>query len=174
MKIGVNKGPLSVMDRKLVEAAALTHLMTGLSISSHTGDGLAALEQIQILEDHHVNPEAFRWVHAQNEKDKNLHLQAGLKGAWVEFDGIRENTSKEHIDFILNMKNHGLLDKCLISQDSGWYHVGEKNGGDFKPFTYLLEVFVEELKKSGFSQKDVRKLLVENPRRSLEMRIRKN
>ncbi|MBK8503586.1 MAG: phosphotriesterase [Saprospiraceae bacterium] len=174
IKIGVNRGPLNTMDRKLIEAAALTHLETGLSISSHTGNGLAALEQIIILEEHKVNPRAFRWVHAQNEKDKEVHLEAARKGAWIEFDGISENSMEEHIQFLLNMKEHGLLDQCLVSQDSGWYHVGEENGGNFRPYTYIFEVFIPELKKGGFSKKEVRKLMIENPRRSLEIMIRAN
>ena len=45
IKIGVDSGPLSAIDAKIVRAAALTHLLTGLTICSHTGDGTAAFEQ---------------------------------------------------------------------------------------------------------------------------------
>ena len=43
MKIGVDAGPLSAVDEKLVRAAARTHRATGLPIYSHTGNGIAAL-----------------------------------------------------------------------------------------------------------------------------------
>ena len=43
-KIGVDAGPLSDIDRKLVEAGALCHLATGLTLAIHTGNGVAALE----------------------------------------------------------------------------------------------------------------------------------
>ena len=46
MKIGVDAGPLSDVDRKLVRAAARTHRATGLPIYSHTGNGIAALAQV--------------------------------------------------------------------------------------------------------------------------------
>jgi len=39
IKIGVDAGPLSEINAKLVSAAAITHLQTGLVIASHTGDG---------------------------------------------------------------------------------------------------------------------------------------
>lgn len=41
MKIGVDPGPLSPIDRKLVETAAITHRATGLNIHSHTTDAEA-------------------------------------------------------------------------------------------------------------------------------------
>ena len=46
MKIGVDPGPLSDIDAKLVAAAAITHLVIGLPVWSHTGDGPAALAQV--------------------------------------------------------------------------------------------------------------------------------
>jgi phosphotriesterase-related protein len=44
IKIGVNRGPLDELDRKLIRAAAITSRETGLTIASHTVDGAAALE----------------------------------------------------------------------------------------------------------------------------------
>ncbi len=172
IKIGVDKGPLNEVNRKLVEAAAITHKQTGLTISGHTGDGPAAMEQIEILKENGINPDAFRWVHAQNEKNTDVHVQAAREGAWVEFDGIRAETADEHLQFLKTMKENNLLHKSLISQDSGWYHVGEENGGNFRPFTYILEEFVPALKRSGFSRKEIRQLLVINPRTSLQIKIR--
>ena len=49
MKIGVDEAPLSEIDTKLVRAAAITHLRTGLPIASHTSTGTAALEQLDLL-----------------------------------------------------------------------------------------------------------------------------
>ncbi|MEJ7616542.1 MAG: hypothetical protein WKF30_06135 [Pyrinomonadaceae bacterium] len=49
IKISVDGGKLFEINRKIVEAAALTHLQTGLTIGSHTGDGAAAMEQLDVL-----------------------------------------------------------------------------------------------------------------------------
>ena len=88
IKIGIDPGPLSKIDSKLVQAAALTHRNTGLSIATHCGDGAAALEAIEILKEAKVAPGAFVWVHAQAENDRSLHLKAARDGAWLEFDGV--------------------------------------------------------------------------------------
>jgi len=36
----------------------------------------------------------------------------------------------------------GHLPRVLISQDSGWYHVGEPGGGRFRPYTCLFDGFL--------------------------------
>jgi phosphotriesterase-related protein len=59
IKIGVDLDPLSKMNSKLVSAAALTHLRTGLVIASHTGDGVAAMAQLNLVKSHGVSPSAF-------------------------------------------------------------------------------------------------------------------
>src|SRR5215471_107202 len=48
IKIGVNRGPLDELDRKLIRAAAITSRETGLTIASHTGDGAAVVEQLEV------------------------------------------------------------------------------------------------------------------------------
>lgn len=49
IKVGVDTGPLSDIDEKLVRAACRAHLKTGLTIASHTGPAQPAFEQLSIL-----------------------------------------------------------------------------------------------------------------------------
>ena len=176
IKTGVDAGPLTSVCEKLLNAAARTHLQTGLTISAHTGNGEAALQELAILQKAGVSPDAFRWVHAQNEKDKKLHVQAARTGAWIEFDGIDGTDTdniEQHVEFVLHMKKQNLLNKVLISHDAGWYRVGEPDGGTFRGYTAIFETFIPALKKEGFTDNDVRQLLVDNPRESLAIRVRK-
>jgi Phosphotriesterase family len=69
IKIGTDAGPLPEVNRKLVRAAARSHLASGLTIAAHTGDGTAAMQELEILREEGVAPSAFIWVHAQNEPD---------------------------------------------------------------------------------------------------------
>lgn len=172
MKIGVDKGPLSPIDEKLVRAASIAHRATGLTIASHTGDGEAALGELRVLEAEGVSPDAFIWVHAQNESNLDLHVQAARRGAWVEFDGIRPETLDQHLKMVRNMMDRGLLRRTLISQDAGWYHVCEPGGGRFRSYDFLFADFVPELRKRGTTARHVQTLLVDNPRQALGARIR--
>lgn len=176
IKTSVDGGPLRPVYKKVLTAVAAAHLQTGLTISVHTGDGVAAMEWMDLFQKNHVHLSALRWVHAQNEKDKQLHLKAAKMGAWLEFDGIDEANDAniaEHVDFVKHMKDNGYLKQVLISQDAGWYHVGEPNGGEFRGFAGLFTKFVPALMSAGFTKQDVDQLLVQNPRESLLIKVRK-
>ena len=100
IKTGVNRGPLHDLDRKLVRAAALTSRETGLTIASHTGDGAAALEQLDIIAHEKLPPNKFVWVHAQNERDHGIHEKVARAGAWVEFDGVGPKTAAFNLECV--------------------------------------------------------------------------
>jgi len=159
IKIGVNRGPLDEIDRKLVEAAAIASRETGLTIASHTGDGAAAVEQLEIVIAGSVHPEKFVWVHAQNEPAHSLHERVARAGAWVEFDGIAPKTVEFHVECVRFLADKGLLKRTLISQDSGWYHVDEPGGGEFRGYTYLYTDFLPRLEPA-----EITILMWENPR----------
>jgi phosphotriesterase-related protein len=167
MKIGVDESPLSAIDGKLVRAAALTHRGTRLPIASHTTSGAAALEELTLLEAAGVPLSAFIWVHAHAERDESFHARAARRGAWVEFDGISPSSVARHVALVQRMKAEGLLGHVLVSHDAGWYRVGEPGGGEFRPYDTLFTAFVPALKASGFSDAEIRQLLVANPRRAL-------
>ncbi len=159
IKTGVNRGPLDEMDRKLVRAAAIASRETGLTIASHTGDGAAALEQLEIVDAEKVKPAKVVWVHAQNEPDRQVHEKAARAGAWVEFDGVGPKTAAAHLECVRSLAAKGLLGRILISQDAGWYHVGEPGGGEYRGYTYLYSDFLPLLDPA-----QVPVLMWENPR----------
>jgi phosphotriesterase-related protein len=142
-----------------------------LPIASHTSTGVAAMEQLDLLEAAGVPPSSFIWVHAHNERDASVHTRAARRGAWVEFDGISPSSVARHVELVGSMKKQDLLDRVLVSHDAGWYRVGEAGGGQFRPYNTLFESFVPALRDSGFSDADVRQLLVTNPRRALSSRV---
>lgn len=170
IKIGVDAGKPSEIDAKLVRAAARCHKRTGLAIAAHTGDGVAALEELKILEEEGVKPSAWIWVHAQSEKDQGIHEQAARRGAWVEFDGVSPSGLDQHVEMVKHMKGKGLLHRVLVSQDAGWYHVGEPGGGEFGNYDYLFTGFLPALRKAGLVEQDVHTLMVKNPAEALSLR----
>ncbi|MCS6830739.1 MAG: phosphotriesterase [Armatimonadota bacterium] len=165
IKIGVDPEP-SEVDMRLVEAAALTHRKTGLTIASHTGPGSAARKQIERLEQLGVRPSAFIWVHAQVESDRSMHVWAAERGAWVEFDGVSPETIDQHAQYILHLRQKGLLGRVLVSHDAGWYHVGEPGGGTFREYTTLFTHLLPELRKAGLTDKEIEQLTAKNPQRA--------
>jgi phosphotriesterase-related protein len=148
-------------------------LQSGLTIACHTGDGAAAMEEMEILREEGVDPSAWIWVHAQNERDLRLHERAAARGGWVEFDGIDTNTIDRHVELVTHLKGRGLLRRALISHDAGWYSVGEPGGGKFRPYTTLFEQFLPALKKAGLQEDEIQQLVVANPAQAFAIRVRR-
>jgi phosphotriesterase-related protein len=166
---------LSQMHKKIVIAAAIAHLHTGLTIASHTGSGKSALEQIDLLEQYGVSPKAFIWVHAQSGEPSS-HIVAAKKGAWISFDNVTGETRsiEKNVKQILNLKNKGLLHTVLISHDAGWYSVGELNGGTVRPYTAIFTHLLPALKMQGFTDHQLNQLLVVNPQNAFSIHVRKH
>ena len=167
VKLGVDAGNLSAIDVKLIEAGILCHKDTRLRLHIHTGNGEAAKQILALLEKRRVNPAAYVWVHAQNEKDRRIHVRAARAGAWLEFDGVNAGSSAAHLDAVMDLIAAGFQKQLLISQDSGWFRPGEPAGGQYNGYTYLFDEFVPALRKRGLSDAQVRALLVDNPARVL-------
>jgi phosphotriesterase-related protein len=167
VKCGVDPGPLSPIDRKLVEAAGLCHLATGLPLAIHTGDGAAALGILETLRSGGVSPEAWIWVHASNVKSRALLQWMADQGAWVEIDDLSPGTLGATVATVADLRARDRLDRVLVSQDAGWYHVGEPGGGSYRTHAFLFDAFVPALRARGFTESDVRALLVDNPARAL-------
>ena len=163
IKTSVNKGPLSELHKKLVTAAGLTHLETGLTIASHTGPAVPALKQLDVLEAIGVKGNAFIWVHAQNETDNENYRLAAERGAWISIEGMREKNVEERIEKLIWLKNEKLLKNTLVSHDAGWYDPEKPGGENITGFTLIADVVAPELKRRGFTDGDLELLFVDNP-----------
>jgi len=172
IKIGVDRGPLTGNQRKIVRAAARAHRGSGLTIAAHTGDGAAAMEQIAILRAERLSPSSWIWVHAQNEPDLSLQVKAAREGAWVELDGVAPDSVDENVKTLLQFRKERILGRILLSHDAGWYHVGEPGGGDFRPFDLLLTRLLPALREKGFTPEEIEQLTVDNPRDAFSLGVR--
>lgn len=181
IKLGVENDPLTETERKVLRAAARTHLQTGLVIASHTGpwsdvepgrNARCAFAQLEVLDAEGVAPSAYIWVHAQNEAQASQHVRAARSGAWVSFDGFRPGQEGTYVTLVRRMRDEGLLDRVLVSQDAGWYNAGQPRGGEFKPFAPVFTMLIPALREAGFDDDDVNTLFVRNPARAFTVRVR--
>lgn len=182
IKIGVNPDDsLSAEHIKIIKAAALAHLKTGLEIASHTGPDGPALQQIRILKETGVDPSAFIWVHAQSGTPEG-NIKAAREGAWISLDNVNARSGSApgtpgSIDWycsrIIELKQNGLLHKVLISHDSGWYDPAKPEGGVFNGYTVIFDSLLPALKKSGITEEEIEQIMVKNPQEAFKIKIRK-
>lgn len=162
IKIGVDAGPLSPIDRTLVVAAARTHLQTGLTIACHTGNSAgAAMTQLDILRAERVAPGAWVWVHAHSCTDDDALWRAAAAGAWLGLDGITALTWERHIALVVEARRRRLLARILLSHDGNAFPAGGRLPRDFH---LLLTSFRYRLADHGLTSDDIDQLLVANPR----------
>ena len=173
IKIGVDPAQgeparLSEVDRKIVRAAARAQLRTGLVVASHTAQGAAALEQIDLFEDEGADPTRLIIVHADAEPDASTHFTIAARGAWVEYDGIGWRPIVEHLALLPPIiERHA--DRLLLSMDAGWYWVGEPEGGKIRDYNALTDELLPALREMGTTEETIWHLLVENPARAFAL-----
>ncbi|MFX0064382.1 MAG: phosphotriesterase [Candidatus Hermodarchaeota archaeon] len=163
IKTAVEPGSLTDIEKKLIEAAAFTSKETNLTIVTHTAEGMAALNVLDLLEKTGIAPKKWIFAHAHVEERVDLILKVAERGAWISIDGIGWDDEAKHLSLLKRLLDQGYQDQILISQDAGWYNVGDEHGGDKKPFTFLIERFLPFLRGQGFSEEIIRKLTIRNP-----------
>jgi phosphotriesterase-related protein len=169
IKIGVDASdPLDSLQLKLIKAAALTNLKTGLTIASHTGKAVGLWPQLRILKERGVLPTSFIWVHAQAEDDNTAYLKAAGMGCWISLDGLGWDLEK-HLKKLIFAKEHGILDHILISHDAGWYDP-QKKQQDITPYTNLFTKLMPALRSEGFTEEEINLLISVNPAKAFAIK----
>lgn len=168
IKLSAGDDGLTNTETKILRAAAQAGLETGALIGSHTIQGRVVKNQLNIIEEEGYTPERFLWIHTQAEEDFSLHLDIARQGAWLEYDSIGgEPTSDDHfLDMITRVLDAGFGKQLLLSHDRGWFDPAQPGGGEAKPFTYLSNFFLPQLKDRGIDETTISRLVEENPFRA--------
>ncbi|MEM2344077.1 MAG: aryldialkylphosphatase [Thermoproteota archaeon] len=169
IKIAIEPGKMKEIYVKTVKAAAQCSLSTGAVIACHMESGKVAMIVLDILEKEGLNGDRLIFVHADSEEVLDYHLKAASRGVWIEYDRVNQQTSERTLKLIEFMVRNGFEDKILLSQDSGWYSVGQPSGGNIRGYGYLVRDFLPLMLKRGFSQDLINRIIVDNPAKAFQM-----
>lgn len=173
IKIGIDEiasesAGLSPIDEKIVRASARASRRTGLSVTCHTGGGLAGLRATKDFIEEKTEPGRFIVAHSDGH-GLPFNRQVAELGAWVSFDAISRQPLEQHLQIVQAMtEKHA--SRLLLSHDNGWYWVGQEDGGEVRDFNYLSEVFLPAFRKAGASEAMIRTLTIDNPARAFAVR----
>ena len=182
IKIGTSTY-LKPSERVCHVAAALASKETGCPITTHTTNG-GGLEEAELLIKSGAAPEKIIIGHQGNQDDRkndeadDYHRLIARLGCYVQFD--RVDHEKYEVDKqarqIVKLLEGGFVDQVLVSHDHAPYYFPEfaarkKRAEDWKEldpdYTTVTTALVESLGKLGASKADIRKILVDNPKRVL-------
>ena len=155
-------------ERKVFRAIGKAHVATNIPIFTHTGiPGIAALEQLDLLEDAGVKPDRVVIGHLGNLVDANVQVHKAIcrRGAFVGFDRQGGPGDAEQVPMVMALLEAGFADHLMFSADTSSANQMKRNKGD--GYAKTLTVFVPKLKAAGASDEVLRQIMVDNPRRFL-------
>ncbi|WP_162830026.1 hypothetical protein [Amycolatopsis palatopharyngis] len=171
IKAATSHGEIRPNEKKLLIAAAIAHRATSAPIVSHTTDGLG-LEQLDHYEAQGVDLTAVLVSHVCSGSEPfDYAVEIARRGAYVGLDRLGHGVHDiDHwIRLIEHLHSYGLLDRVLLSHDSVQRFTGPKKiaAHTFSEPTYLYQVFLPALERSGIREETWQLLTYENPRRWL-------
>ncbi|MHB9032898.1 MAG: phosphotriesterase family protein, partial [Anaerolineae bacterium] len=152
--------------RKIGRAAALTHLATGLVVACHTGDATAAHESLDIIVAEGMDPKRYIIVHADQIASWKEHEALFARGAWLEYDALGTRPLANDVTLVKRAADAGYASQVMLSQDAGWYNVGDPNGGQVRPYSGLYGTILPALLQAGINEATIKTLTVANPARA--------
>lgn len=167
IKIAGSRGGPSPRDRRVFEAAAATHLATGVPILTHCEGGTGALEQLRALTDLGVPPSSIALSHVDKVVDRGYHRDLLETGVFAEYDGSfrwgeADNGTLRLLEWALE---DGHIGGILLGMDAarqGYYHAYGGSPG----LAWLLDGFAELMRGRGLDAAIQHRLFVENPARA--------
>jgi phosphotriesterase-related protein len=155
-------------ERKVFRAIGKAHVATNIPIFTHTGiPGIAALQQLDLLEDAGVKPDRIVIGHLGNLVDANVQVHKAIcrRGAYVGFDRQGAPGDAEQVPMVMALLEAGFADRLMFAADTSSANQMKRNMGD--GYAKTLTVFVPKLKAAGASDAVLRQIMVDNPRRFL-------
>lgn len=181
-EIGSHKGFVSGQEERCFRAAARAAARTGLAVTTHSVPDLlhtrrtaipVGLWHLNLLEAEGVDPARVAVGHCDSWMDRAYHRAIAERGAFVQFDNIGQpgwgstnRLEEQCLDHIVDLAGGGHLDRILLSHDVCRKSYLGLHGGN--GFGYLTGAFSTRLTERGFTEAEVRQLLMTNPQRLLE------
>lgn len=167
-ELGTDQPGLTPRTEKAFRACASAQLQTDVAIITHTGEGVAALDQLRLLLSCGVNPARILIGHVDCMDDVEMHSAIAAQGAFVGYDRVgspRYGSDDVRIRLVTEMIARGFEDYLILSTDLATQRRMRCRGE--LGYSYLLENFIPRLRDAGVSDDMLDKILVRNPARLL-------
>ena len=168
IKAGIRYWAIGDYERRVLAAAARTHMATGAPIMVHTTHGSAAHEVLDLLEADGVPRSAVVLAHMDRNLDPGLWAELTASGAYVGMDGMarhREAPDSAIIAAITALVDAGGGERIVLGGDVGCASRYLAYGG-MPGLAYLPRRFVPRL-SDAVGADAVRTIQVDNPARLL-------
>ena len=174
-------------DRKLLKAASLAQTKTGVSVSVHALSPEDRLGALNLMENAGVPPSKINVTHADAKGSveesimlarRGCNLVYTIWGITKVFAGFMDNLTEDFSGKIVaRLVEEGYVDNIVFSVDYmasfdnvngfGYWLYDVRNRNPLYAFNFIVPL----LKKLGVSQKDIDHMMINNPRKMLEISL---
>jgi 5-phospho-D-xylono-1,4-lactonase len=165
IKVATGQKNPSTHERKIFEAAAIAHQLTGAPILTHTEQGAGALEQVQLFQEFGVPLRQVVISHTDRAPDRDYHKEVLSTGVLLEYDSAFRwgpDAGNPTRDLVVAMFAEGFGSQIVLGMDAARRKYWK--GYDGAPgLAFLLREFVPQLKQAGLTGADIEKIFVSNP-----------
>lgn len=168
IKVAGSAPALSERDRRVFEAAAITHLATGCPILTHCSDGVGGIEQIAFLQGYGVHPGHVILSHTDKVVDRAYHRELLATGAFVEYDQAFRWPAGEPngtLTLLAWMIEDGLGGRVMLGLDAARRSYWTTWGGT-PGMAFLLGPFASSMRERGLGDEAQAAIFVANPARA--------
>lgn len=169
-EIGCSKVEIDKNEEKVLTAAGKASRKTGAAVTTHCDMGLLGKEQLDILLKTGMDCNKIILGHTDLTGASSYQLSLLKAGANIAFDTIGKQaylSDEKRAECLCDLLDKGYGDRILLSQDVSRRSYLKESGGS--GYCAVMESFLPLLIKKGVSDSEIRKMLVDNPERILEM-----
>lgn len=162
IKLLLDKGKLSKVDKAMLIAAVKASKETGLPIHCHILEADMVHEVIEVLDKENADYNKFLWAHADQESNKETVNLAAEKGMWIGIDNVRKGTSPDEFELLKYVMSLNYEHKVLLSQDYDFYSEW-KESMKSHPCTAIFDEFIPFCSEHGVKKQEIIRIMTENP-----------
>lgn len=167
IKIASGLNTIEGRERRIFEAAAIAHNVTGAPILTHTEEGTAGLLQVELLSKLGVKPAHIVISHLDRRPDLGYHREVLSTGAFLEYDSTFRWKTKDNptLELLINLAETGYLPQLMLGMDAARNRYWKTFGGS-PGLAFLLTTFRQELRNHGFTDEQLMAIFADNPSRA--------
>jgi 5-phospho-D-xylono-1,4-lactonase len=167
IKIASGLDRIDAHEHRVFEAAAMAHRKTGAPILTHTEQGTAGLEQVELLRSLGVELGRVTLSHTDRKPDLGYHRELLSSGVNLEYDSaFRWNSAEVNptLDLLVALVPE-FPDQIMLGMDAARRGYWRKYGGA-PGLAFLWTTWVERMLASGISRDLVHRVFVLTPTRA--------
>ena len=173
LKVVTSGSVIKDREKRLFEAVAIAHQVTGAPIISHCEHGTGALEQINLFSKLNIPLHKVTLSHTDKENDIGYHKEILASGINVEYDQSLRQSEQDAPPSALLMKamiDAGFIDQIMLGTDGARRSLWSSLGGS-PGLAWLYSGWSKKLMEFGLNQAQLDKVFIHNPARTLTLDV---